>query len=465
MGAQNSIVDYPIVGELDKISYSPGEIVTGAFHFDFSRDPSRRSRLKVKKNAAFILTLVQMQQTSIKGIISKNDTEISSQTLSSPQIEELNKNPDTKIPFQFQLPSNILPSFEYPKNQSNYCFIRNIIRVQMKEIYAEGNIFLMIRKLSSPLNSPLDIVEKTHKKGLLTGGDILLRATYNTNSFPLLSKIPLTFQVDFSQCTYKIKNINFVLKRRIKIYEKISGKFNEYIDDLQELNIKGNFSKTLTVQPFIELSEGKEIYGKYDTKILSLVKGLQPNQLISLMPSVKTNLFECVYFIKAKAVHEIPLLESPSMDIPIDTFQIDNSGINLTINPYANGQPMTGYGLQQPYGGQIPPQQFEGQAPFQQSYQSQFLPPQNPGQQTYGNQINPSQYQQNGSQIPIQQQYVGQTPNQVVMQQPYANQYPPQPQYGVQDLPQQDEIQAKYGPPQQVPGNTPTPNSNPYPQI
>ena len=373
-------------------------------------------------------------------------TIIANQAINIKQLLNINKNPDTMIPFSLQVPLNATPSFEWPHLDYINCNVRSLVQVEIKDCKAIGTSFFVIRKNSTPLSSPLEVIEKTHKKGIFTGGDVLLKASYQTNSFPIYSQVPFTFTVDFSQSKYKIKGINYVLKRHIKFFDSHLELVFEHTDDLMEKNIKGNMTKLQTENCVVELKDPSEVQKHYCMKMLGMANGLKPDQLISLMPSFKFSMFQCDYYIKIKAVTDTPLLSavnSPTLTLPIDVFSpmeylINNVTINAESFPSMEQVGAQGYPQQQ-YGGQIPMQQPYGQLP-------QTIPPSPslPQQQPY-----PPQQQQYP---PQQQQY----PPQQQQYPPQQQQYPPQQQ----QYPPQQVI-----PPAQFGSNAPGPNNGQYPNF
>ena len=101
---------------------------------------------------------------------------------------------------------------------------------------------------------------------------------------------------------------------------------------------------------------------------LYMIEGLKPNDVINLLPNIKTYLFECKYYIKIKAITDTPLisvLNSPSMNISLDVFQADNCNMNF------NQQLL----IQQPYIPSIIDSSIK--QPFIQPAEEQFNQPEN----------------------------------------------------------------------------------------
>ena len=315
MGATDSAFTLKI--NLQKTSFIPGEIINGSFNFDF-KDEEKKLNFQNNKVTISILSLESTHKHS-----KKLEYILTAETLSIPQLFEINENPNIKIPFQIKIPINANPSFEwYRSNDNKYAYLRNFLKIEIPEIKTEKSIFIIIKKISTPLNSSLDLIEHSHRKRFFSFDDITLNVKYNTNSFPLKSIIPFTFIADFSQSKYNIKAMQYTLKRKIKFFEK-DNILEEVIDELQQKRIQGNMTKEQTENFVAYLCDSKEIYKNY-YKDKSINIDLKPNEIINLMPNIKANLFECEYYIKVKAITDKFLFSSinpPSMYVPLDVFQ------------------------------------------------------------------------------------------------------------------------------------------------
>ena len=176
MGANlNFLGDYKLIVTMDKLAYNPGEIINGTISFDFGKDSSKKKKIKITKPIATI-SIVQIEEIRDRTIPYKNEKTIVCQDVNVPQLMNIKNNPDAPIPFQFQVPFDALPNFEWPHEEYINCSLRSILKVDIKECKAQGQSVIIIRKNSTPLSTPLEIVSKTHKKGIFTGGDVVLKA-------------------------------------------------------------------------------------------------------------------------------------------------------------------------------------------------------------------------------------------------------------------------------------------------
>ena len=282
MGTGNSALIVKI--NLPKFYFIAGEIINGSFNLE-----SKKGQKINLKNTNVIISFPVVESANCRGNFRQATSTLGSISLNFSQLLEINNNPKIEIPFQIQIPTNAKPSFEWPRDSYNISY-RNVLKIEIPEIKAVGTTILIIKKLSTPLNTPLNLVEHTQIKGIFSTDDVILSAKYNTNSFPINSQIPFTFNADFSKSTNLIKEIEFVLKRKIRFFD-----------------------------------ENKE-----------LIK-----EIINLIPNVKATLFECEYYIKVRAITDTPLISvfnSPSMHVPLDVFQADNNNINLNNNQIMNQQ-------------------------------------------------------------------------------------------------------------------------------
>ena len=328
MGTGNSALIVKI--NLPKFYFIAGEIINGSFNLE-----SKKGQKINLKNTNVIISFPVVESANCRGNFRQATSTLGSISLNFPQLLEINNNPKIEIPFQIQIPTNAKPSFEWPRDSYNVSY-RNVLKIEIPEIKAVGTTILIIKKLSTPLNTPLNLVEHTQIKGIFSTDDVTLSAKYNTNSFPINSQIPFTFNADFSKSTNLIKEIEFILKRKIRFFDENQKIIKEIIDELQQKNVEGNMTKNQTVNFVADLIDPQEIYNKYCMEKLALSENLNKNEVINLIPNVKASLFECEYYIKVRAITDTPLISafnSPSMYVPLDVFQADNkNNVNLNNN-------------------------------------------------------------------------------------------------------------------------------------
>ena len=379
----NIQAQYKLNIKIEKLSYSPGELLNGTFAIDYSKGQEKKKKIHIKKPVVTI-TIIQTEAIqSSKKATSQNN--IISQNINIKELLKLKKNPDEIFSFQIQIPLNTQPSFEWPHSEKINASLRTIIQLEIKEINALGITPLIIRKNSTPLNTPLEIIEKSHKTGMFSSGDIVLKATFQANSYPVYAQVPFQFTADFNQSKYKIKGINYALERKIKMFDSKGKVISEFIDSLMESKAQGNMTKLQTENCIIDIRDPIEIHRKYYMKILEMANGLESNQLITLMPSIKATLFSCEYYVKCRVLTDALFTSSsnsPTLFFPLDIFTpIDNNiskiSINSNIDANMEIDAAPNCSLQQ----QNTPQGF-----FQGQFPSNVIPPskpQNPPQQQF----------------------------------------------------------------------------------
>ena len=379
----NIQAQYKINVKIEKKFYSPGEMITGTFAFDFSKEQEKKKNLKIKKPEV-TMSIIQIETIKSPKLGTNQNNLITKNLI----IKELKKNPDGIFNFQMEIPLDAQPSFEWPHTEKINASLRTIIQLEIKEVNALGSTILFIRKNSTPLNTPLEIIEKSHKTGMFSSGDIVLKANFEANSYPTYAEVPFQFTADFNQSKYNIKGINYALERKIKMFDCKGKVINEFIDSLMESNIKGNMTKLQTEKCQVDIRDPIEIHRKYCMKILEMAHGLESNQLITLMPSIKGTLFSCEYYVKCKALTDALFMSSsssPTLYLPLDIFiPVDNNINRISINQniFANTEEdaAPNFAFQQQYLLQEP---FQGQfsTPLGRNSTQKIIPQKNPNEQ------------------------------------------------------------------------------------
>lgn len=131
---------------LDKMTYSPGDLVNGTFSFNYDNDQSKKSSIKIK-NPAVSIIIIQTESALNKFNPKTKQNTLMCQNLNINQLLDIHKNPDGMFTFQIQIPLNAQPSFEWPHSENVYASLRSIIQVEVKDVNATGSSFLVIRKI------------------------------------------------------------------------------------------------------------------------------------------------------------------------------------------------------------------------------------------------------------------------------------------------------------------------------
>ena len=117
-----------------------------------------------------------------------NSTKIFYSSLQYPGLIKFSILKGIKIPFQIDLPSYILPSFEFSvitNNNNNYGYIKNFLQIEIPELNLVKQKFIIIRRPMLKLNKPLVFQAERNEKmfGLFNKGSPILKALIDKNYY------------------------------------------------------------------------------------------------------------------------------------------------------------------------------------------------------------------------------------------------------------------------------------------
>jgi len=244
------------------------------------------------------------------------------------------------IPFEINLPSNAIPSFEYSLYSNNrhdrYGYIKYYIKIEIPELDLICKQFIIIRKAITKLNSPLKFENEKDEKyfGLFKKIRPLLVVSYDKNHYYFNEEIDLKICFNNNNSTFNIKFIQIKLIRNIVFKLKNSNKdkrmediiyndelFDEKIDMHMKLD-SNDKNKDIILNIKMKLEEPESIFNKYNIDYLNL--GLRDkSKLIFFLPSLDSTLFRCEYLIKIEGIYD-------------STLPIQNILINMPISVYHN---------------------------------------------------------------------------------------------------------------------------------
>ena len=349
---ENSI---KIIVNIDKSVYLPNEFIEGTFSFIFppprpqnpnpnqnmprnqpypQKNPPPPPQPQAPKNPVPKITsnfvyISIIQEERAQGRLTKNV--LLCQPAEFPQLTQLIDNPQLIFPFEVKIPVSTLPSFEYPLYDAN-CSVRTYVKIEVREIKAVGSAFFIIKKTSSPLNSPLEL-STTNDRGMYIG------ASYEANSYEVGGKIPFGFQVDFTSTNDKIKSIEYTLLRRVQI---MNGR--KYNDVLCKYLIKGEMTSQQNGDGLVQLFESEHLNKFIQVnKLPMLIMG--PDEVIHLMPSINAQNFKCEYLLLIEATAAGELRTKVTLEMPFDVYTSSTYNFNLknahpqsAQNNYQNNQ-------------------------------------------------------------------------------------------------------------------------------
>ena len=317
--------------ELKNNIYFPGEIIKG--------------QIKLKSgnflNKGVIIYTIYGQEKITRNnkykIECNNSTKIFYSSLQYPGLIKFSILKGIKIPFQIDLPSYILPSFEFSvitNNNNNYGYIKNFLQIEIPELNLVKQKFIIIRRPMLKLNKPLVFQAERNEKmfGLFNKGSPILKALIDKNYYYFNEDIILKINFNNNNSKFNIKYIRIKLIRNIVFKLKENNddpKINDLIfcDELfcKNINIyekmdKNNNNKDITFKEKIKIKEPEKVFNKHRVDYLSL--GLRDkSNLILFLPSFDSSLFKCEYIINVEGIY-------------VTLLPIDNLIINMPISVY-----------------------------------------------------------------------------------------------------------------------------------
>jgi len=245
-----------------------------------------------------------------------------------------------QIPFEINLPSYVIPSFEYSlysnNRQDRYGYIKYYLKIEIPELDLICKQFIVIRKAITKLNSPLKFENEKDEKyfGLFKKVRPLLIVSYDKNHYYFNEEIGLKICFNNNNSIFNIKYIEIKLIRNIifKLEDNYKDKKMKniiYNDELFYEKIymymkmdSNDKNKEIILNEKIKLEEPECIFNKYNIDYLNL--GLRDkSKLIFFLPSLDSTLFRCEYLIKIEGIYD-------------STLPIQNILINMPISVYHN---------------------------------------------------------------------------------------------------------------------------------
>ena len=258
----------------------------------------------------------------------------SNKTLNCLEYKDKNFSEGITIPFQYQIPNDITPSFEWPHTRYEFAYIRNFLIVNIPELSYKTEILLLILKKPILLESPLKVIKIEERKKLLFfgNGSILIEGSYPTSSFPILGNIPLTVKVDASNSDVLIKEVTVKLKRKLQFYSKDNPKSTRDILQNMYEEKKKVCSKNEDILFNIPFKDSNEIEYSMNCSPLG-----ENTEVCCLIPNVSTNTINVFYYIKIIADPDDLLAKKIELKMMVD-FYSKEERINRSIYDNFNNQ-------------------------------------------------------------------------------------------------------------------------------
>ena len=225
-----------------------------------------------------------------------------------------------KFPFQFTLPRDIPPSFEFPfrhrRASLRYTFSAELLSPYLKSL---SETYLWIK--ARPINIPSQIKHENYVKvknvGFISRGQSGIALFTMANNFRINDMLPFTIDIYNEECDVQVKEVKISIKRIVtfvkggKEYPKRTAILRKRYNCLCDKRSKNSFH-----YDDIQIRDN-------DLKELDFNKSLNPYPFLDdvnlLMPNIKTNLIKCEYSLKATSYFDYSVLgkDRPRVEMPI----------------------------------------------------------------------------------------------------------------------------------------------------
>ena len=225
-----------------------------------------------------------------------------------------------KFPFQFTLPKDIPPSFEYPfrnrRASLRYTFSAELLSPYVKSL-SETYIWIKARPINIPSAIKHENYVKVKNVGILSRGQSGVALFTMANNFRINDMLPFTVDIYNEECAIRVTGVKISIKRIVtfmkggKEYQKRTAILRKRYPCICEKNSKNSFH-----YDDIQIRDN-------DLKDIDFNKSLNPYPFIDdvnlLMPNIKTNLIKCEYSLKATSYFDYSVLEKnrPRVEMPI----------------------------------------------------------------------------------------------------------------------------------------------------
>ena len=225
-----------------------------------------------------------------------------------------------KFPFQFTLPKDIPPSFEYPfrnrRASVRYTFSAEILSPYAKSL-SETYLWIKARPINIPSQIKHENFVKVKNVGIVSRGQSGIAVFTMANNYRINDMLPFTVDIYNEECAVRVKEVKISIKRIVtfrkggKEYQKRTAILRKRYPCICEKNSKNSFH-----YDDIQLRDS-------EFKDVDYNKALNPYPFIDdlnlLMPNIKTNLIKCEYSVKATSYFDLSVFgkDRPRVEMPI----------------------------------------------------------------------------------------------------------------------------------------------------
>ena len=321
-GIQNLMKSQILQVEFKKEAYYEGQLVEGTIILE-PRQNLVFNDIMIRFRQSEYFIYVQDEKTTISDVAGQTffEKRLNAGEYLNMNSQMLSLNPGNyKFPFQFTLPKNIPPSFEFPfhnrRASIRYMFTAEVLSPYNKET-CDNYLFIKSR----PINIPSDVRHENfvnvRNMGIVSRGRSGIALFTLSNNFRMNDMIPFTVDIMNEECGVPVKEIKVSIKRIVtfvkqgKEYPKRTAILRKRYPAVCDKNCKQSYH-----YEDIQLRDN-------DMKDVEFNKHLNPypniDDLNLLMPNVRSNLIKCEYSLKVTSYFDMSVLEKnrPRVEMPI----------------------------------------------------------------------------------------------------------------------------------------------------
>ena len=324
-GIQNLNRSDIITVQLKKESYYEGQVVEGLIIFEPKQNIVLNDIL-IKFHQSEYFVYVADEKTTISDL---NSFTFFEKAINAGSYLNMNPGPggmiqlqpgSYKIPFQFTLPNNIPPSFEYPfrnrRASLRYIFTTQVLSPYEKTV-TESYIWIKAR----PINIPDQIKHENYvtvkNVGIVSRGKSGIAIFTMANNYRINDMLPFTIDIYNEDCGVQVKEVKISIKRTVtfvkdgKEYQQRTAILRKRYPCLCDKNSKNSFR-----YDDIQLRDNEFKDADYN-------RSLNPYPFIDdlnlLMPNIRSKFIKCEYSLKATSYFDLSVFgkNRPRVEMPI----------------------------------------------------------------------------------------------------------------------------------------------------
>ena len=249
-----------------------------------------------------------------------------------------------QIPFQIKVPETAYPSCVFENNE----YVKHFLTIEIPSIEAKKTEVIIIKNniyfsnfnglLKAPCNYHLQTTK--YKYLFFNYGSFNSTITLSKNIFTYDEVIPFMVDIECTNLSIPLKNINATLYRRTKKNYSYDHSRNRKENTVQIINkvIPLKTGETIYhIEDLIQIPKTIEINPKqvYNTLDIDKRKYNEKFKNIKLFPTCYGGLLTCEYYLKITYAMDSWFTSNEEVKIPLDFYE------PFTINNFTNTQPFT----------------------------------------------------------------------------------------------------------------------------